>query len=66
MTVDEAVANVSDGMTIGIGGWGSRRKPMAFVRALVRKGVKDLTVVSYGGLVRDRAAQEGNLRFRVA
>jgi glutaconate CoA-transferase subunit A len=49
MTVDEAVAEVSDGMTIGIGGWGSRRKPMAFVRALVRKGVKDLTVVSYGG-----------------
>lgn len=49
MTVDEAVAEVSDGMTIGIGGWGSRRKPMAFVRALVRKGVKDLVVVSYGG-----------------
>lgn len=49
MTVEEAVAHVSDGMTIGIGGWGSRRKPMAFVRALVRKGVKDLTVVSYGG-----------------
>ena len=49
MTVEEAVAEVSDGMTIGIGGWGSRRKPMAFVRALVRRGVKDLTVVSYGG-----------------
>jgi glutaconate CoA-transferase subunit A len=49
MTVEEAVAEVTDGMTIGIGGWGSRRKPMAFVRALVRKGVKDLTVVSYGG-----------------
>jgi glutaconate CoA-transferase subunit A len=49
LTVDEAVAEVTDGMTIGIGGWGSRRKPMAFVRALVRKGVKDLTVVSYGG-----------------
>jgi glutaconate CoA-transferase subunit A len=49
MTVDEAVAEVTDGMTIGIGGWGSRRKPMAFIRALVRKGVKDLTVVSYGG-----------------
>ncbi|MGD8316154.1 MAG: CoA-transferase [Myxococcales bacterium] len=49
MTVDEAVAEVEHGMTIGIGGWGSRRKPMAFVRALVRKGVKDLTVVSYGG-----------------
>ena len=49
ITVEEAVAEVTDGMTIGIGGWGSRRKPMAFVRALVRKGVKDLTVVSYGG-----------------
>ncbi len=49
MTVDEAVAEVEDGMIIGIGGWGSRRKPMALVRALVRKGVKDLTVVSYGG-----------------
>ena len=49
MTVDEAVSEVTDGMTIGFGGWGSRRKPMAFVRALVRKGVKDLTVVSYGG-----------------
>jgi len=49
MTVEEAVAEVSDGMTIGIGGWGSRRKPMAFVRALVRKGVENLTVVSYGG-----------------
>lgn len=49
MTLDEAVADVEDGMTIGIGGWGSRRKPMGLVRALVRKGVKDLTVVSYGG-----------------
>ena len=36
-------------MTIGIGGWGSRRKPMAFVRALLRTDVKDLTVVTYGG-----------------
>ena len=39
----------SDGMTIGIGGWGSRRKPMALVRALVRSGVRGLTVVSFGG-----------------
>lgn len=48
-TLDEAVASVENGMTIGIGGWGSRRKPMAFVRALLRTGVKDLTVVTYGG-----------------
>jgi glutaconate CoA-transferase, subunit A len=36
-------------MTIGIGGWGSRRKPMALVRAILRSGLTDLTVVSYGG-----------------
>lgn len=48
-TLDEAVAGIKSGMTIGIGGWGSRRKPMAFVRALLRTGVNDLTVVTYGG-----------------
>ena len=36
-------------MTIGIGGWGARRKPMALVREIVRSPLKDLTVVSYGG-----------------
>ncbi|OBJ56557.1 cholesterol ring-cleaving hydrolase subunit IpdA [Mycobacterium asiaticum] len=48
-TLDEAVAHVESGMTIGIAGWGSRRKPMAFVRALLRTDVTDLTVVTYGG-----------------
>ena len=48
-TLEAAVAGVESGMTIGIGGWGSRRKPMAFVRALLHTGVKDLTVVTYGG-----------------
>ena len=49
MTEDEVVARLRSGMTIGIGGWGSRRKPMALVRALARSGVNDLTVVSFGG-----------------
>jgi glutaconate CoA-transferase subunit A len=48
-TEDEVVAELSDGMTVGIGGWGSRRKPMSLVRAMLRSDVKDLTVVSYGG-----------------
>ena len=43
------VAELRDGMTIGIGGWGARRKPMALVRELVRSPLRDLTVVSYGG-----------------
>lgn len=48
-TADDVAAELRDGMTIGIGGWGSRRKPMALVRAILRTPVKDLTVVSYGG-----------------
>jgi glutaconate CoA-transferase subunit A len=49
MSLDEVVAEIRDGMTVGIGGWGSRRKPMALVRALLRSPVRDLTVVSFGG-----------------
>jgi glutaconate CoA-transferase, subunit A len=46
---DDVVAELRDGMTIGIGGWGSRRKPMSIVRAILRSPLRDLTVVSYGG-----------------
>ena len=49
MSPDEAVASLTSGMTVGIGGWGARRKPMAMIRALLRTDVADLTVVSYGG-----------------
>ena len=48
-TEREAVSELRDGMTIGIGGWGSRRKPMSIVREILRSSVKDLTVVTYGG-----------------
>ena len=49
MTAADAVAQLRDGMTIGFGGWGPRRKPMAIVREILRSDVKDLTVVAYGG-----------------
>lgn len=49
MTHDEVVAELRSGMTIGIGGWGSRRKPMSLVRAILRSDLRDLTIVSYGG-----------------
>jgi glutaconate CoA-transferase subunit A len=48
-TEEEVVAELRDGMTIGIGGWGSRRKPMSLVRAILRSDLTDLTIVSYGG-----------------
>ena len=49
MTEEDVVAELRDGMTIGIGGWGSRRKPMSIVRAIARSDVRDLTVASYAG-----------------
>lgn len=49
MTPAEIVAQLRDGMTLGIGGWGPRRKPMALVREIMRSDIKDLTLVSYGG-----------------
>ncbi|MBP1685618.1 MAG: 3-oxoadipate CoA-transferase subunit A/glutaconate CoA-transferase subunit [Deltaproteobacteria bacterium] len=49
MTPAQVIGELRDGMTIGIGGWGSRRKPMALVREILRAPLKDLTVVSYGG-----------------
>jgi glutaconate CoA-transferase subunit A len=49
LSLDDLVGELRSGMTIGIGGWGSRRKPMAAVRAILRSDLTDLTVASYGG-----------------
>ncbi|MCC5954027.1 MAG: CoA transferase subunit A [Acidimicrobiia bacterium] len=49
MSAEDVAARVRSGMTVGIGGWGSRRKPMTLVRELLRTDVDDLTVVAYGG-----------------
>lgn len=62
MTPDAIVGRLRSGMTLGIGGWGSRRKPMALVRALLRSGITDLTVVSYGGPDIGLLAAAGKIR----
>ena len=49
MSSKEAISQIESGMTIGIGGWGSRRKPMSLIRELLKTDIKDLTIVSYGG-----------------
>lgn len=49
LTATAAIAQLRDGMTVGVGGWGPRRKPMALVREILRSPLKDLTVVAYGG-----------------
>ncbi|MEV4682298.1 CoA transferase subunit A [Streptomyces kurssanovii] len=66
MTAEEVAGRLRSGMTIGIGGWGSRRKPMALVRALLRSDVTDLTVVSYGGPDVGLLAAAGKIRKLVA
>lgn len=66
MTADEVVGRLRSGMTLGIGGWGSRRKPMALIRALLRSEISDLTVVSYGGPDVGLLAAAGRIRKLVA
>jgi glutaconate CoA-transferase subunit A len=48
----EAASWIQDGMTIAIGGFINSSHPMAIVRQIIRRGVKDLTVVgpASGGL----------------
>ncbi|MFE1172948.1 CoA transferase subunit A [Streptomyces sp. NPDC058773] len=62
MTPEEVVSRLHSGMTLGIGGWGSRRKPMALVRALLRSDLTDLTVISYGGPDVGLLAAAGRIR----
>ena len=59
MTADEAVAGVQDGMTIMVGGFLGTGSPEAIMDALVRKGVKHLTVIGNdGGLAPGQPAGE--------
>src|SRR5207249_7087036 len=45
-SADEAIRDVSDGATIMVGGFGLCGIPENLIRALVRKGVKNLTTIS--------------------
>ena len=49
MTADEEVAGVKDGMTIMVGGFLGTGSPEVIMDALVRKGVKHLTVIGNDG-----------------
>ncbi|MBQ0868021.1 CoA transferase subunit A [Streptomyces sp. RK75] len=66
LSLPEFAGRITSGMTVGIGGWGARRKPMALVRALLRTGVRDLTVVSCGGPDVGLLAASGRIRTLIA
>ncbi len=50
-SVSEAIDVIKPGMTIATGGWIFNAQPMALVREIVRKGVKDLTLVPAPGSI---------------
>ena len=45
-TADEAVADVADGATVLVGGFGLAGMPIALIDALIRQGASDLTIVN--------------------
>lgn len=45
-SADEAVADIADGATVLIGGFGTAGQPVELIDALRRSGVRDLTVVN--------------------
>jgi len=62
MTMQDIVGELRSGMTIGIGGWGGRRKPMALIREIVKSNLKDLTIAAYGGCDVGMLASSGKIK----
>ena len=51
MDLDQALDHIESGMTVGIGGWIFHSQPMALVRGIVRRGLKDLRLVPAPGSI---------------
>lgn len=51
VSLDEAVARIEDGSKVALGGWIFNAQPMALVRALVRKGARDLHLIPAPGSI---------------
>lgn len=45
-SIEDAVSDIKDGMTISIGGFGADNHPMAVIREIIKQGKKDLTVIA--------------------
>lgn len=62
MTAADIVGQLRSGMTIGIGGWGGRRKPMALIREIVKSDLTNLTIAAYGGCDVGMLASAGKIK----
>ncbi len=47
-SIEDAISHIKDGDTIGLSGLILFHEPMALIRALIKRGVKDLTIVTLG------------------
>ncbi len=66
ISLDQAVADVADGASVGLGGWIFNSQPMALVRALIRQGAKNLDLVpSPGSIAPDMLIGAGRARSTV-
>lgn len=68
IALDDALARVADGMTIAIGGFINSSHPMLVVRGIIKRGIKDLTVVgaASSGLEIDLLIAAGSVRRVIA
>lgn len=66
LALEAFVDRLADGMTIGVGGWATRRKPMALIRAIARSSLRDLSIVSFGGPDVGLLAANGRLKSVIA
>ena len=62
MTPQEMVAQIRDGDTVAIGGWGPFSKPMTLVREIVKSDLKDLTIMSFAGIDVDMLLAAGKVK----
>ena len=51
VSIDEALTDIKDGSRVALGGWIFNAQPMALVRALIRKGLRDLDLVPAPGSI---------------
>ncbi|WP_077000329.1 CoA transferase subunit A [Variovorax sp. KK3] len=51
VSLDDAVAGIADGSKVALGGWIFNAQPVALVRALIRKGARDLHLIPAPGSI---------------
>lgn len=51
VSLDQAVAGIEDGAKVALGGWIFNAQPMALVRALIRRGARELHLVPAPGSI---------------